>query len=144
MKRTLVVLVALVLLSINGYCQGVLRGAWYCKTSPLAEYRYSGGLEMELFSDGTLEADIFIGAAYFDTATGTHYVAPRTGNIVFSFVDVDGWTYTGVFNNRTRLATGTFRSPLGYYRGKLQMTFVPVSADTKASKSKGEPKAESK
>jgi hypothetical protein len=99
---------------------------------------------MELFSDGTLEADIFIGAAYFDTATGTHYVAPRTGNIVFSFVDVDGWTYTGVFNNRTRLATGTFRSPLGYYRGKLQMTFVPVSADTKASKSKGEPKAESK
>jgi len=131
MKRALAIL-TLFLLTLTCQAQGFFRGAYWCTKAPEPGLRYAGALEMVFFDDLTMEADVYAGGSYLMTATAGYAETTKTLN--FSFVDSDGWVYTGKVNLKTMLATGTFKSALGSYKGKFQCTFVESApADSKST-----------
>ena len=137
MTRTLTLLL-FCLLSVAAYADGFFRGAYWCTKAPEPGLRYAGALEMVFYDDLTLEADVYAGGSFIETVTAGYAETPKS--FKFTFVDSDGWTYTGVMNRKTLLLTGTFKSTLGSYKGKFQCVFIETTpeGDQKSTTRKGE------
>jgi hypothetical protein len=135
MKRTLSIL-ALFLFTLVCQADGYFRGAWYCTKAPSLPQKYSGAFRVEFYNDMTADIHIYVGAELFDVVTVnyTQVATVRSVKWVFTFADADGWTYTGSYDFKKDILTGTFKSPQLFWKGKFQAVFVEypdAAADAK-------------